>query len=151
MTDPAAHSSRFGPKHHSRIACITSSTLTHIGFADVRESVEEVMQAIQNDVSDQIASCGQLGPSSLQHPYFGGELLPLMELYRSLDAILEGGLAYWTAPYSGAGGVAFEEFVTSAATAPRGLAAATGVSFFSCFLAETPTGLSSAWTGLGVN
>ena len=106
------------------------------GFADVRESVEEVMQAIQNDVSDQIASCGRLGPSSLQHPYFGGDSLPLMEFYRSLDAILEGGLAYWTAPYSGAGGVAFEEVVTSAATAPRGLAAATGVSFFSCLLAE---------------
>jgi hypothetical protein len=26
------------------------------GFADVRESVEEVMQAIRNDVSDQISS-----------------------------------------------------------------------------------------------
>jgi hypothetical protein len=67
---------------------------------------------------------------------------------------------YWTAPYvcDAAGGafeeevVTSEELVTSAETPPRGFPAETGLSFLSCLLAAwAPTGLSSAWTGLGVN
>jgi hypothetical protein len=69
----------------------------------------------------------------------------------SVSARNVGRAGYWTAPYVDAVGGAFEEGVTSAETVPGGVAVATGVSFLSCLLADLPTGLSSAWTGLGAN
>src|SRR5262249_49686855 len=67
------------------------------------------------------------------------------------EVLGRGTAGYWTAPYVDARvGTGSGEVVTSAGTAPLEFAAAIGVSLFSCcLLAELPTRVSSAWTGLG--